>query len=74
MMKIVVVLVVALSMAAGIALAAGGKNRLSEIRTDIDELYLLCERAGVQDIVIEADDVTVTLVCQPAEPAPLPAQ
>lgn len=51
------------------AVAAGGKNRLSEIRTDIEELYQLCEQAGTQTIVIEEDGVAVTLRC-PGEPAP----
>jgi hypothetical protein len=48
------------------AYAAGGKNRLSEVRTDIEEMYLLCEEMGVEQIVVESDDVTVTLRCNPA--------
>jgi hypothetical protein len=53
----------AVVVAVPLANAGGGKNRLSEIRTDIDEMYLLCEQDGVEKIVIEKDGVTVTVNC-----------
>ena len=57
-----------LCMIAAVAFAAGGKNRLSEVRTDISEMYLLCSEMGVEQIVVESDDVTVTLRCAPEAP------
>lgn len=45
--------------------AAGGKMRLSEIRTDIDEMYLLCEQSGVRRITVAREGVEVFLECDP---------
>jgi hypothetical protein len=36
-------------------MVAGGKMRLSEIRTDIDKGYLLCGRSGVRQITVMRD-------------------
>jgi hypothetical protein len=57
-----------LCLVTAVALAAGGKNRLSEVRTDISEMYLLCEEVGVEQVVVESDGVTVTLRCAPEAP------
>lgn len=56
----------ALGVLAGPAAAEGGKNRLSEVREDIEEGYTLCLKAGVSQVVIEEDGVTVVIDC----PAP----
>ena len=64
-------MVVALVMAlgGGLAMASGGKNRLSEIRTDIDELYVLCEQAGVRRVTLSVDGVSVEIECLPVSQA-----
>lgn len=44
------------------AMAAGDKNRLGD--EDIEEGYRLCERAGVEFVVIEEDGIAVTIDCE----------
>ena len=64
-----VVAALVMALGGGIAMAAGGKNRLSEIRTDIDEMYVLCDQDGVRRLTLTAGAVTVELECLPASQA-----
>jgi hypothetical protein len=66
MHRLIPLLILAALLAAGAAWAAGGKMRLSEVRTDIDELYLLCEQAGVRQVTLSRDGVEVVIACEAA--------
>jgi hypothetical protein len=64
MTKLISVFIVLALAVSAVAWAAGGKMRLSDIRTDIDELYLLCEQAGVRQITLSQDGVEVVIQCE----------
>jgi hypothetical protein len=44
------------------ASAEGDKNRLGD--EDITEGYVLCQKAGVEQVILEHDGVTVVINCE----------
>lgn len=61
-MKSIVIAAIAIAVPL-VVYAAGGKQRLSEVRTDIEEGYSLCLMDGVRSLTIESDGLTVEIEC-----------
>lgn len=58
----IVGLLIALTAVVLTADAAGGKNRLGD--EDIIEGYVLCQQAGVEQVIIEDDGITAVINCE----------